>query len=215
MKINEIKLLTNNLSATEKFYTEILGLKILERSRSQISFAAGRSRLTFLVQGQEGGIYHFAFEIPHNQLVEAQQWLSHRVDLIGFQGSSVIDFPNWNAKSLYFYDTNGNVLEFIARFDNKTESYAPFTSSSLIRISEIALVSDDVDQLASDLIRVHGLQYFRRQEQSEEFSVLGHDDGLIILVKSTRNWFPTPVHVAKFPVQITIETDIEFDIDYR
>jgi hypothetical protein len=62
---------------------------------------------------------------------------------------------------------------------------------------------------------VHGLQYFRRQGQSEEFSVLGDDHGLIILVKSTRNWFPTPVHVAKFPVHVTIETEQEIHIDYE
>ena len=135
--------------------------------------------------------------------------------MIEFQGSPVIDFPNWNAKSLYFYDNNGNVLECIARFDNESGSEKPFDSSGFISISEIALVSDNVKELAADLIKRYNLAYFTRQKQSEEFSVLGDDIGLIILVNSSRNWFPTPVHVEIFPVGMTVENGNDrFTLDY-
>lgn len=215
MKIKEIKLLSNDLIGTERFYCEILGLELSERGDSTISFAAGNSTLTFLHTTRENCIYHFAFEIPHNKLNEAQKWLASRVDLIEFQGSPVIDFPNWNAKSLYFYDNNGNVLECIARFDNERGSEKPFGSSDFISISEIALVSDNVKELAADLIKRYELSHFTRQKQSEEFSVLGDDNGLIILVNSNHKWFPTPVKVGRFPVSLTIEnSNGKFTIDY-
>jgi len=148
MKIKEIKLLSDDLNETSKFYSELMGFKISESSASQITIIVGSSRLTFLRANEQNCIYHFAFDIPHNKLDEALQWLSARVDLIEFQGRNVIDFPNWNAKSLYFYDNNGNVLEFIARFENENENIHPFDTSSILSISEIAFVTDNVEKLA-------------------------------------------------------------------
>jgi catechol 2,3-dioxygenase-like lactoylglutathione lyase family enzyme len=205
MKIKEIILLSDDLNETSRFYSELMGFTISESTSSKITFKAGSSQLTFLRSNLQNCIYHFAFDIPHNKLNEAIQWLSSKVDLMEFQGSNVIDFPNWNAKSLYFYDNNGNILEFIARFENKNESHHSFDSSSIVSISEIAFVTDNVEKLAKDLIQTHGLKYYFRQIQREDFSVIGDDNGLIIIVKSTRNWFPTPIKVEKFPVKVTIE----------
>lgn len=204
MKIKEIILLSDDLSETSRFYSELMGFTIYESTASKITFKVGSSQLTFLYTNDHC-IYHFAFDIPHNKLDEAIQWLSARVDLIEFQGSNVIDFPNWNAKSLYFYDNNGNILEFIARFENENESYHAFDSSSIVSISEIAFVTENVEKFAKNLIQSHGLTYYFRQIQREDFSVIGDDDGLIIIVKSTRNWFPTPIKAEKFPVKVTIE----------
>src|SRR5690606_1326675 len=103
----------------------------------------------------------------------------------------------------------------IARFDNDRGSEQPFGSSDLTSISEIALVADNVKELAADLIKRYELSHFTRQKQSEEFSVLGDDIGLIILVNSSRNWFPTPVHVEIFPVGMTVENGNDrFTLDY-
>ena len=207
MKIKEIILLSDDLNETSRFYSELMGFTISESSAFKITFKAGNSQLTFLSSNDQNCIYHFAFDIPHNKLDEAIQWLSARVDLIEFQGSNIIDFPNWNAKSLYFYDNTGNVLEFIARFENENESHHSFDSSSIVSISEIAFVTDNVEKLAKDLIQTNGLTYYFRQIQREDFSVIGDDNGLIIIVKSTRNWFPTPIQVEKFPVKVTIDTN--------
>jgi catechol 2,3-dioxygenase-like lactoylglutathione lyase family enzyme len=216
MNIKEIQLLSNNLNETARFYSEVMGFTIAERHQSQISFTVGISKLTFIKTTEANCVYHFAFDIPHNKLDEALKWLTSRVELIAFQESNIIDFPNWNAKSIYFYDNNGNVLEFIARFENRNESIGPFESLSVISISEIALVTDHVEQLANDLLRTYDLNYYFRQIQREDFSVIGNDDGLIILVESTRNWFPTPVGVKKFPLNVMIENgNKEFKIKYE
>jgi catechol 2,3-dioxygenase-like lactoylglutathione lyase family enzyme len=205
MKIKEIILLSDDLNETSRFYSELMGFKISESSTSRITFKAGSSQLTFLRTNNQNCIYHFAFDIPHNKLDEALQWLSAKVDLIEFEGRNIIDFPTWNAKSLYFYDNNGNVLEFIARFENENESHHSFEGSSIVSISEIAFVTENVEKLAKDLIQTHGLTYYFRQLQREDFSVIGDDNGLIIIVSSTRNWFPTPINAEKFPVKVIIE----------
>jgi len=215
MKIKEIILLSNDLNGTKRFYSDLLGLKISEFIDSKISFEVGTSILTFLHSNNQNCIYHFAFDIPHNKLDEAIDWLSSRVDLIKFQESNIIDFPNWNAKSLYFYDNNGNVLEFIARFENPNQNPKPFESSSIVSISEIAFVTDDVTKLAQSLIQSYNLSYYFRQKQGDDFSVLGNDEGLIIIVDSSRNWFPTPVRVDKFPVKVLVEyNERNFELIY-
>jgi len=47
MKIKQIELLSQDLLATEKFYTEVLELKIAEKYDSFLSFAIGKSKLIF------------------------------------------------------------------------------------------------------------------------------------------------------------------------
>lgn len=216
MKIKEIILLSDDLNETSRFYSELMGFKISESSTSRITFKAGSSQLTFLSTNNQNCIYHFAFDIPHNKLDEALQWLSAKVDLIEFEGRNIIDFPAWNAKSLYFYDNNGNVLEFIARFENENESHHSFEGSSIVSISEIAFVTENVEKLAKDLIQTHGLTYYFRQLQREDFSVIGDDNGLIIIVSSTRNWFPTPINAEKFPIKVIIEKNgNNFELKYE
>lgn len=216
MKIKEIILLSDDLNETSRFYSELMGFKISESNASRITFKAGSSQLTFLSTNNQNCIYHFAFDIPHNKLDEALQWLSAKVDLIEFEGRNIIDFPAWNAKSLYFYDNNGNVLEFIARFENENESHHSFEGSSIVSISEIAFVTENVEKLAKDLIQTHGLTYYFRQLQREDFSVIGDDNGLIIIVSSTRNWFPTPINAEKFPIKVIIEKNgNNFELKYE
>lgn len=71
MEILEIELLTNDIEGTLGFYAEILGLQIISRNKDWVSFAAGATKLTFRFSKTEKPIYHFAFDIPNNQLLEA------------------------------------------------------------------------------------------------------------------------------------------------
>jgi hypothetical protein len=47
-------------------------------------------------------------------------------------------------RSLLFYDNNGNVLEFIARYNLDTESDKKFDGNSIVSVSEIGLVSQKI-----------------------------------------------------------------------
>ena len=81
---------------------------------------AGKSKLIF----EETDIdvnpyYHFAFNIPSNKFEEAFEWMKQKVELLWLEDykSYIADFVNWHAKSFYFLDPAGNILELIARFD--------------------------------------------------------------------------------------------------
>lgn len=205
MKIKQLEVLSQNLAETEKFYTEILGLKIDEKTENTISFVIGGSLLIFRKTDIANPVYHFAFNIPKNKLHEAEKWVSSKIPLIEFENKPIIDFPNWNAKSIYFLDNNKNILECIARFDLENASGKTFDGSSLLSISEVAFVTENVNALAQRFIVENNFEFFKKQIQRNDFSVIGEENGLLILVDSERNWFPTPIKAENFWMKVTVE----------
>lgn len=205
MEILEIKLQSDDLFATEKFYTDILGLELLTKDASSISFKAGHSKLSFIKSENLKPTYHFAFNIPHNKLEEAINWSRARLELIPIKDLEVVaDFKNWNAKSIYFYDNNKNVLEFIVRFDLDNAIETDFSAEAIQGISEIGLIADKPLDLAEELIKDYDLSYFSKGAQYEKFKTLGTDEGLIIIVQSDHDWYPTRQSVKKHFLEIKL-----------
>lgn len=205
MEILEIVLLSDRLKKTELFYKEKLGLTVLDKTRSSISFSVGRSVLTFLKSKNQNPEYHFAFNIPCNQINEAVTWASLRVDLLNAEKNEVIaDFVNWNAKAFYFFDNNNNVLELIARSDLSNESATPFDSSALLCISEIGIVTDKVPETATMFKDRYDIPLYHKQPLRDNFAALGDENGLIILSSENREWYPTALPCRKHYCKIKL-----------
>jgi len=219
MRIDRLNLLTNDIAVQRTFYAEELPLPVLEASGTVLSLQAGRSQLTFR-QAPDGwiGFYHFAFNIPEDQFVEAKQWLSKRVTLIK-DNNGKDEFPSskeWNAHSVYFYDPAGNILEFIARHDLDEHLDRPFDAQNILSISEIGIVSEDVSGMVRSLqsqmeIRPYG------GPASETFAAVGDEYGLFIVVKQGRIWFPDTgkqALPASLGVEVTSDTGARYKLRY-
>ena len=210
MDILEIELLTDNFAETTKFYSEVLGLEILCQDNISISFQVGHSVLVFTKSENLSPKYHFAFNIPCNKIEEAILWTSTRTNLITIANNEIItDFDSWNAHAIFFYDNNGNILEFIARHDLNNESEISFRHSSILSISEIGIVTGSPLQLAGKLHSENGINYFSKGTKSESFVVLGNDNGLLVIVKESRNWYPTNLPAEKFYTRIKLKDNDE------
>ena len=208
MDILEIEILSDNIEETTKFYSELLGFKILHADRNTISFAVGKSVLTFIKSDNLNPKYHFAFNIPENKLDEAIEWCKNKVDLIFIEDQNVItNFENWNANAVYFYDNNGNLLEFIARHDLNNTQNESFSSKSILNISEIGIVNENPLALGKELIAKHNLKFFSKNDNSELFAAVGDDEGLLIIVKPNRNWYPTQTPSESNKTQVIIENN--------
>lgn len=207
MRLLEITLLTNDLPGTERFYSRTLGFPVLEKTTEHISFAAGYSTLTFHFSEQPQPQYHFAFNIPHNQLDEAIAWSVGKFELIPVEEAQPIaDFSNWNAKAVYFFDNNNNIVEFIARFGLENASANAFSGTSIECISEIGVVANEPLQLAARLKEENGLSCFSRGPVTDHFVPVGTDEGLLIIVATSRNWYPTNIPAQQFATRIRFET---------
>lgn len=208
MNILEVELLTDDINETEVFYNTIIGLPTVSKNESSISFATAFTKLTFRISDGIQPLYHFAFDIPHNKLDEAFAVMEKKTAILDvIPPEKIADFHNWNAKSFYFYDNNGSILEFIARYDLANTSEKPFDGSSVLSISEIGFVSKDVSSLCDELIGRYGLSVFSKQPKLDKFVVLGTDTGLFILVEEKRDWYPTHKKAKSFWTKVVFDTN--------
>lgn len=208
MNLIELELLTNDIDKTAAFYSEVIGLLIISRAESNVMFAAGSTKLIFRQSNIQAPIYHFAFDIPNNKLDEAFAWIERKTAIIEVVSpEKIADFVNWNAKSFYFYDNNGNILECITRYNIGIKSEKTFDGSSIISISEIGLVSRDIAQLSVEIYNSFGVSVFPLQPKLDKFIVLGTEEGLFILSEEGRNWYPTKTVAEPFWKKLTFRNN--------
>lgn len=210
MKILEAEILTDNLDETHEFYIELLGFELVCSEEDRFSFKAGTSTFCFKQSYGEQPQYHFAFNIPANKIYEAENWVAQKTTLIALPDKKfVADFDSWNAKAFYFYDNNKNIVEFIARFDLENTSQQDFDISSVQSISEMGIVTDEPLQFSEEIVQQYGLEFFSKEEKRENFIVMGDDNGLLIIVKTNRNWYPTNVPAKKCYTRIKLSVNGE------
>lgn len=207
MNILALTLPTRDLAAQRRFYSHTLNLPVVSDEARSLTVRIGTSRLTFEQDAEFGGFFHIAFDIPRTLVGEAEGWLQARVPLLtDSQGRSV--FPPgdpWNTTNLYFDDPAGNILEFIARHDLPHDRAGPFGPDSLLRISELGVVVPDVPQAVRELGQHSGLHPFNGQ--SDTFTPVGGHDGMLIVVREGRGWFPVGRPAVAAPFQLTFEED--------
>lgn len=207
MEIKEVTLYTHNLIAVRNFYGNELELDLLEHNGQELTFKAGSTLLKFKAVSGSKPYYHLAFNIPPQLPEEALKWLKGHAQIISWQGQELVEFPNWNARSLYFYDPVGNILEFIARKDLPANGRSHFDSNCILNISEVGVVNDPVFALRERLEKDFGLAVYKRQVPSNEFCPMGDDHGLLIVVTEHRNWFPTAIPCKPFPLEVSFAVD--------
>ena len=212
MLLKEIKLQANEPSVLYNFYKEILEFAVSYEDNC-LEVTAGKSKLIFYTTELPiNPFYHFAFNIPSNKFDEAFQWMKNKVELLWLQDykSYIADFFNWKAKSFYFLDPAGSILEIIARFDLNDIAEEAFSSKLIRNISEIGLVfpEDNFQNDVNKLLQQYPLPYFAKQPPLPQFKALGDDEGLFIIVPQNRVWFSTKNTASQiFPLEVTFETD--------
>jgi len=201
MKIKQLYIYTQNLKAQKEFYGEVLGLPVKQIESNKIQLSLGFSEL-ILEEKPTAKPYHIAFHIPAEKIDEAKKWLQSKVELLSFENKPIIDFPAWKAKSLYFYDKNLNILEFISREDLFPKTEEPFDAEQILGIAEIGLVTDNVQEKFNFLQQEFQLEKYGGNLQ--EFCPTGNDMGLfIIIAHRLKDWFPTNDRAYSVDFQIT------------
>ena len=218
MNIKEIQLYTHNFSKQLNFYTQTLGFELLEKQDKFFRLKAGNSILQFAEDESisQNLNYHFAFNIPENQIQEAAIWIVEKgLTLLPFQNKNILDFPNWNAEALYFFDENRNIVEFIARHDLNNQSKIPFSARSICEISEIGLPVDNVKEFYEQMTKVIDVPVYSHISNMTSFCAAGNAQGLFIIVPLQRNWLPTQVENGVFPIHIILEDEKQQDAKFQ
>jgi catechol-2,3-dioxygenase len=149
-------------------------------------------------------LYHVAFNVPRNKLPEAKRWLAQRATLLWKDGWDEFGFPSWDARAIYVHDPAGNLVELIARQALANEASTPFGTDSLLCISEVGFPVADV--ATSVAMLTSSLEVEPYDGQSAEFAPLGDEQGLLIVVKEGRPWFPSGIPAGTWPLTVTLRT---------
>ncbi|AUP80456.1 VOC family protein [Flavivirga eckloniae] len=190
MKIKEITLFTTNIKKQKQFYRDVLGFELVLDSDEMVTFKAGVSLLSFKYNKGTVNTSHFAFNIPSNQEQDALLWLQKRVQILHEDDNLISDFVSWNAKAIYFYDADNNIVEFIARKNLDINLDTPFSSKSILSISEIGIVTTEIEAVYKSINSIKNIPVF--DGNFERFCALGNDEGLFILINRTvKKWYPT------------------------
>jgi len=210
MQIKRLILQTSRLEELTNFYMQLMELPVELSGDKQMTARIGSTELVFQQAPAADPFYHFAINIPANKIEEARIWLKERVELIWMEqySSDIADFVDWHAKSVYFYDAAGNILELIARFDLDNKTVETFSSRQFLCISEIGFVfrQDDLEINTRNLMERYHFSYFEKQSPLPQFKAIGDDDGLLIVVPEHRNWFPTTIPSGIFPIKLEFES---------
>lgn len=189
MKIERLELKTVNLKSQQDFYSKTLGLYTYNQSDNSFEVKTGSSILKF-TKDSTATPYHIAFHIPFAQERAALEWVKQRVQIQKNGQEEIVDFSAWNAMSLYFYDSDNNILEFISRKDLFPPGKEAFSEKSILAVAEIGLATNDIYQKFKVLNETCGLKKF--DGNFENFCAIGDDEGLIITIdKNKKDWFPT------------------------
>jgi hypothetical protein len=205
-RIVRLELECHDLSGQQEFYGRLGFPQVLD-SAGSLRLQAGGSDLIFRTAGAGGPrCYHFAFNISPRRIEQASEWLSSRdIDLLKVDGTERFVFEKWDAEAIYFNDSCGNILEFIAR-DLPLAFHGPFGTCDIIGISEIGIAVPKVIPFVEDCVRISKLAPYR-QLPEEGFTAVGDENGLLIVVPEGRLWYPENRVAAKpCPATIWMET---------
>lgn len=214
MQFEEIVLKTASISKTRNFYRRTLELEMVEDAGDRVAFQVGRTRLVFEEAQSGKPFYHFAFNVPVRRFSDAFEWMESKLEILPIDDGSlpIAAYPRWNAQSFYFYDNNGSILECIVRFDLPDEpSGDDFSSADFLEISEIGIPSTDVEARIA-AFQAMGVPLFPPGPRRPEFSPVGDNRGLLLVVEEGRPWIPTNHRSEAHPLRVRGAGDFFFEM---
>src|SRR5690625_3001127 len=190
MKIQHLHIYSANLSKQEQFYREVLELPIRKIASDQLEMQLGYSKL-IIEERKEAKPYHFAFHISASKEEQALAWIKKRLKVLKLGENELIDFKSWNALSVYVYDADKNIVEFIARRHMHKSKHGDFSPKQDIwGIAEIGLSVQNVATTFDEIKDKTGLEKFGGN--LDDFCPIGNHKGLFITVdQNQKTWFPT------------------------
>src|SRR6188768_4176864 len=152
MKIEKVTIFSSHIEKQYQFYCDQLKFSCIEKNENFFSIKTGNSILQIqkTLEDVKSG-YHLAFNIEPSLFLEAAAYLQlQHIQLLENENKILIDFPHWNARSIYFRDADQNILEYIAKYNLPHHQYDRlFNPKDVLAISEIGVPVNDPKEFIS------------------------------------------------------------------
>ncbi len=203
MIFKEITFYSSDIKGQKKFYSCTLGFKIISEADNFFTVQAGNTLLSFVFR-EDATNYHFAFNIPCNQAVQALSWLKQRVTVLDHKGYEIVPFVDWNAEAVYFYDNDKNIVEFIARKNLNNQANTLFSAQNVSEVSEIGLPVDNVESVFDSIRKKFPVQIY--SGNLSQFCAAGDERGLFIIIdNNSKKWIPRDDDAFRSPFIVNLE----------
>jgi catechol-2,3-dioxygenase len=206
MKIKKLTIFSASLGQQFQFYCNALSLTCIEKNDRSFTIQTGNSLFEIVTTEKIlPSKYHLAFNIEPSLIYSAADYLKARnISLLENAQQVIVDFPDWNAKSVYFFDADGNILEFIARYNLTADKYdRPFTVKDIYSISEAGVPVDDTAAFITALKQYTNIDTWK--SYGTDFVAAGDEKGLLIVVKQPRDWLFTKISALQLPMEIIMD----------
>lgn len=216
MNIKHVTMYASNFGATKQFYLAKLQFPLLSEEADRFTMNVGETAVTFIkAHLNEKPFYHFAFDIPSNQFEEAKAWTKGKVTLSQEQGEDDVYFEGIDAKSIYFEDPAGNIVEFICRLSDAGHSAVPFTASSLQKVSEMSIVVKDKLKSVPAFHEVSIFERDHKEISAQGLTFMGarEDASYLLFVNEGRTWFFSNKNAEVFPLEVLLADGVLLKID--
>jgi len=192
MKIHQLELFIGNYEETVAFYQDTMGFTYRKNGEGSTDMEVGSGTVTFHKKSGVDCYYHFALNIPFNLFDSAKAYMAERVTLAKEDDEDEVFFKESKARSFYFLDPAGNIVEFIAREGVNPDSEAgSFSPSEVLGISEIGISSEEVYQCSKE-VTGKGIpaRNDRPLSNGETLNFMGEaeDGAFIIIARAGRRW---------------------------
>ena len=200
--LTHLSLQTPQPSRLQQFYTQTLGLPT-QKTAEGFDMIIGHTTIRWR-QAETATPYHYAINIPANQIQAALAWVQARVSVLPYKGEEIIDFQAWNAEALYFYDADHNIVELIARRNTQPEATTAFGIDQWLGVSEIGAPTTQLVAACDFLQQEAGLPWYSGDRK--RFAAIGDEAGLFILLdRSSRKWMPCDDPALPSPFEARVE----------
>lgn len=210
--IHKAAIYISNFDETVSFYRNLFPEKIKNVTSEQFSI---EFLLNTLICTREKNnahpFYHFAFLIPFSVFEEAKVYFSNRVSLTMQDGKDEISFKK-GIRSFYFYDPSGNVVEVIAKNSVEKPTDRAFSPESVLGLAEMSLVTDYLDDTASQLFDKGILKLDPKDIKKESLTFISSEHTTLLLSPVGRTWLFSDKKSDVFPQTILMDNyKIEVD----
>ncbi|QRG66605.1 VOC family protein [Brevibacillus choshinensis] len=194
MIIRRLVLQTSMLMEMKSFYTKVLLCPLREEKADSFTVAVGETLLTFQGIAGHKPFYHFAFGISEHAFDGCFRRLKEQgCILVNAAGIEVDTSYIWKGKQLYFEDPEGNIGEVLA--------FSGVSDAKWLSVQEMGLPVGDVSEAATLLASIPN-EY---AQESDSFHFYGDPQGVFVLVREQRPWYPTDRGATIHPVLIEVE----------
>jgi len=199
MKIYEVWLKAYHLKEMKDFYTNQLEMDLISSDESYFSVMAGATKLIF-EKVEKNPNYHLCFRTNldyFNHIMK--KLLPFNLFLSNEEGEISM---HWKGKQAYFKDPDGNILEMLERpFIHQGD--APF---GWFDVSEVGMPVENVGHFQEEL-NTYVKDAF--SEKSDTFAFYGDEEGVFVVVRKGRPWYPTEIGATIHPIKVVVSGKLE------